>query len=161
MGTKMAIKAKRAKSALARARWVRAIKSVMEANRAVGKWTDYRQQMSEFAAAFLKVLVLLALAYFLVCGGQQEFQESTVSDYVPTLNDGIVFQHADMPNALDYTEPKVCKKSNKISKKALRKPAAKKAAPVAKRASASVAVAKKASTTVSKKALPQAEKTSQ
>merc|ERR1711964_664576 len=81
----------------------------------------------------------------------QEVQQSTVSDYVPTLNDGIVFQHADMPNALDYTEPKVCKKSNKISKKALRKPAAKKAAPVAKRASASVA----------KKALPQAEKTSE
>jgi len=103
---KRAALAKKERSALARARWARAIKSVMEAIAAKKNWNKIQKQLTEFAVALVKVLALLALAYFLVCGGQQKVSQRT--ETVPTLADGIEFEHMHTP-ALGYTEPKVTK----------------------------------------------------
>jgi len=114
-----------AKSALARARWARAINAVMEANAARRQanadaksaqecMESFRKQVGQFALALFKVLILLALAYFLVCGRKQEVREvtnSTAENRVPTLMESDVeFVHTQEMStstpAIGYTEKK-------------------------------------------------------
>lgn len=73
------------RSARARARWARFIKAVIASNANKSDAKKFREQLRKFVVVLVKLMTILAFAYFLACGSMQKIQKSTMpnlaSDY--------------------------------------------------------------------------------